>query len=131
MKYAELTNNKKCEELMMESMNKMKDAFYKIYIAVLKKTIHYSRKRFEEMRTAIEGEVATLARRTYGTKVSRHADQHTGDLPVLYLSAVRAHRRLQEFSVRLVEGMPGALVVKTSHGKRVQIKEFFLSLIHI
>ena len=62
MKYAELTKNKQCEELMMQTMHKMKDAFYKIYIAVLKKTIHYSRKRFEEMRAAIEGEVATLAR---------------------------------------------------------------------
>ena len=113
---------------MMKTMNEMKNAFYKIYIAVLKKTIHYSRKRFEEMRAAIEGEVATLARRTRGTKVSRHTDQHTGDLPVLYLSAVRAHLRLKEFSVRLVEGMPGASVVKTSHGERVQIKDFFRAM---
>ena len=113
---------------MMDSMNKIKNAFYKIYIAVLKKTIHYCRKRFEEMRASIESEVATLARRTRGTKVSRHTDQHTGDLPVLYLSAVRAHLRLKEFSVRLVEGMPGTSVVKTSHGERVEIKDFFRAM---
>ena len=64
MKYAELTKNKQCEELMMQTMHKMKDAFYKIYIADL--------------------------------------------------SAVRAHLRLKEFSMRLVEGTPGASVVKTS-----------------
>ena len=30
--------------------------------------------------------------------------------------------------MRLVEGMPGASVVKTSHGERVQIKDFFRAM---